>query len=157
MENIFGFATQFYFAIGWLPNKLVLSVNPRTKRYESKFTLQTYNVENKLTIVHCVCEGEVAKQIVEQYKKFDIIIVFGQIQHFYNPMTRVTTNRIKVLGFVLPVLFKNNMDQPIISDEAEDMLRYVQKKAFEYYSKKQATPSDKEIKYWVDIYKKRGY
>jgi len=140
---------------GWIPKKLVLSTG-KDKQYRMIFTIQTYDIDNKLCYLDCMCEGEVANAIYNQYNQYDVITVWGQLKHTYMPHSdyKRTTIRVKVLDFTLPVDFKIGMHEPILNEETDSMLNFVTNKAFEYYNEKQSHPTEEDIKYWVDYWEK---
>ncbi len=118
------------------------------------FTIQTYNTHNTLCLIDCICEGTVAKKIYDQYRKLDIIMIFGQLIHTYNPTAnKRALMRVEVLDFTLPISYKIGANVPDVNQETKEMLDYVQKKAFEYFSEHNAQPSDEEIEYWVKRWK----
>jgi outer membrane phospholipase A len=151
IRSFIGAVNQGCHIIGWIPNKLVISVDTNEK-YIMKFTIQTYDVSNKLCLIDCICDGEIAKAIYDQYRKYDVIMIWGQLHHTYVPTSNYkrTTIRVKVLDFTLPIAFKIGMNEPQLDEETTSMISYVQNEAFEYYNKKKSTPTKEEIKYWVD-------
>lgn len=139
---------------GWIPRELVLSVN-NAKNYEMKFNIQTFDIDNKMVICPCACEGKVAKEIYDNYRKFDMITVWGQPKHVYLPSTQKITNYTKVLSYSMITQFKTGKTLPELNEEDTNAMQYIVMAAQKYLAEKKSTPSEEEVRRWVDYWEKR--
>lgn len=143
--------------VGWIPHELQLTANA-SGEYQMKFNIQSYDVDGNMVIVPCICEGEVAKNIERDYRKMSFISIWGQPKHVYkgfNKSNSRISNYTKVLSYSMIYDFPLEVAPPPLSNEKKETLLWIEQVAYKYLSEKETKPTEDEIKYWVDYFKKK--
>ena len=139
---------------GWIPHKLVLAVN-NAGTYQMKFNIQTFDKDGKMVVCPCVCEGTVAKEIYETYRKQDMISVWGQPKHTYVGSVKQVITYTKILSYSMITQFPVGLTLPELNEEDTNAMQYIEAVAHKYLAEKKAKPSDEEVKSWVDYWEKK--
>lgn len=151
-----GQMSQYASISGWIPQEIILTANKNIKTWETRFNVRTYNIDGRLTLIPCICEGEIAKGIAESYRKNDFIQLFGQLQHTYYPelpnYAKVNL-RVKILSYTILATLNAVVTEPDIEESKKIFLESVIARANLAYEKNRDQPTDEEIQVWVEHFK----
>ena len=143
--------------IGIIEQELELHVGA-TGNYYMYFLIKSYDIKGVIVLIPCEVDGEEAKNLYDDYRKKDIIVLWGQFHHNYNPQrSQRTTLLVKVLSHSMFYDFPIQAGQPQVAKEKQELMDEIVPFVYEYVCEHRSKPSKEEIDFWAtDRLKKKN-